>query len=193
MSCSPPLQTERLELIPATLEILKSDLHHNHEELGRLLNGIIPTAWPPLLLDQDALSLFVTLLSDGSDPHFCTWYWIRTGPVGADRTLIGSGGTLSFPTSPDAVMIGYSVLDEFQNYGYATEALCCLIPVIFARPGIRRIIATTYPELKASIRVLEKSGFVAVGDTSDGKGIEEGTLMFILEQAKDEPGFSSIP
>ncbi|MDO9323679.1 MAG: GNAT family N-acetyltransferase, partial [Methanoregula sp.] len=156
MSCSLPIQTERLELIPATLEILKSDLHHNHEELGRLLNAIIPTAWPPPLLDQDALNLFVSMFSDGSDPHFCTWYWIRTGPTGTDRTLIGSGGTLSYPTSPDAVMIGYSVLDAFQNFGYATEALWRIIPVIFARPGIRRIIATTYPELKASIRVLEK-------------------------------------
>lgn len=80
-------------------------------------------------------------------------------------------------------MIGYSVLDEFQNYGYATEALCHLIPVIFSRPGIRRIIATTYTELKASIRVLEKCGFVPVGETSGGNGIEEGTVMLVLEQS----------
>jgi [ribosomal protein S5]-alanine N-acetyltransferase len=122
------------------------------------------------------------MLSDGSDPHFSSWYWILTDSNGANRTLIGSGGTGSCSDLPNAVIIGYSVLDLFQNCGYATEAIGHLIPVIFTEPGIRQIIATTYPELKASIRVLEKSGFISTSEIRNGVGMEEGTVMFILEQ-----------
>lgn len=182
MPSSYPLHTERLDLIPATLEILDSDLHHNHAALGRLLDAGIPSAWPPPLLDQDALAQFIAMLSEGTDPHFCSWYWVRTGPDGADRTLIGSGGAGSSSASQDEVMIGYSVLDQFQNCGYATEAVRCLVSVLFAEPDVRRIVASTYPELKPSIRVLEKCGFVPAGEISGGTGLEEGTVMLVLER-----------
>lgn len=85
-------------------------------------------------------------------------------------------------------MIGYSVLEEFQNKGYATEAILALIPHIFSWPRIRRIVATTYPGLKASVRVLEKAGFIPGGKAGfvrggrnkEGRGIEEGTVMYVL-------------
>ena len=77
-------------------------------------------------------------------------------------------------------MIGYSVLREFRNRGYATEAVQHLASFIVTIPGVRRILATTYPELKASIRVLEKSGFVPDGITEGGAGMEEGTIRYVL-------------
>jgi RimJ/RimL family protein N-acetyltransferase len=82
-------------------------------------------------------------------------------------------------------MIGYSVIDAFQNRGLATEALRCLIPVIFQSSKIRQIVATTYPALKASIRVLEKTGFLPAGTTDGGEGMEEGTLLYVLERSQE--------
>jgi len=174
-----PIITPRLELIPATSAILSAD-RGCRTDLGRLLAAAIPPSWPPPLLDDATLAELVSLQEGGSDPNFCTWYWILDDEGGAGRTLIGSGGSASCPSSPDTVMIGYSVLDEFQGQGYATEALHHLIPVIFRSPGIRNIRATTYPELKASIRILEKNGFVPAGHREGGSGMEEGTLAFVL-------------
>ena len=178
-----PVSTVRLELIPATLPILTCDLHHDHAGLGHHLNATVPASWPPPLLDDDALAHFVALIPAGSDPFFCSWYWICSGEGGADRVLIGSGGIATKEGSDDTVMIGYSVLEEFQNRGYATEAVRHLIPAIFSDPAVRRIVATTYPELKASIRVLEKCGFLPAGPTGGCTGMEEGNLMYVLEQA----------
>jgi hypothetical protein len=130
-----PVSTVRLELVPATLPILTCDLHHDAAGLGRLLNATVPAGWPPPLLDDDALAHFISLVSGGSDPFFCSWY---------------------------------------------------LIPAIFSDPAIRRIAATTYPELKASIRVLEKCGFLPAGPAYGGAGMEEGTVMLVLERDATE-------
>jgi len=98
------------------------------------------------------------------------------------RVLIGCGGSASSAASPDTACIGYSVLEEYQNQGYATEAVRHLIPVLFSLPGIRQVMATTYPYLAASIRVLEKNGFVYAGENHNGEGIEEGTGVYLLKK-----------
>lgn len=172
----PSIRTARLELIPATLGMLISD-RNDRAMLARLLDADIPDSWPPELLDETTMDEFIRMQAEQSDPHFCSWYWIR---YGQDRVLIGSGGIASVPGETETVMIGYSVLREFQNRGYATEAIQQLVSFIVTLPGVRRILATTYPELKASIRVLEKSGFVPDGITEGGAGMEEGTIRYVL-------------
>lgn len=179
----PPASTiraERLVLIPATVEMLVHD-RGDRRGLARLLDAVVPAAWPPPLLDEETISQFIRMMADGSDPNFCSWYWVRSDRAGKERTLIGCGGTGSWSGTPDAVMIGYSVLGGFQNQGYATEAIRCIAREVFSWPGIRKIIATTYPDLKASIRVLEKVGFVPAGGKEKGEGMEEGTVVYILQ------------
>lgn len=43
-------------------------------------------------------------------------------------------------------------------------------------------MATTCPYLVASIRVLEKNGFVYAGENCNGEGIEEGTVVYMLKK-----------
>lgn len=175
------LATRRLELIPATLPMLTCERNKDYAALGRFTRAVVPSDWPPPLLDEGAMDAFIDLITAGSDPWFCSWYWIRTGALPAERTLIGSGGTVSAAEAGD-VLIGYSVLDAFQGQGYATEAVESIIPAVFADRDVRRILATTFPDLKASIRVLEKCGFVPAGECPGKAGLEEGTLLFVRER-----------
>jgi len=175
-----PLRTRRLDLVPATGEILSADLS-DHKRLSRLLDADVPAAWPPAEMNREVLSEFYRMETEKTDPLFACWYWVLDDLKASGRVLIGSGGTGSAICDPETVLIGYSVLDGFQNRGFATEAVQGMIPVIFSRPRILRIMATTFPELKASIRVLEKTGFTCTGPTQAGDGLEEGTLGFVLE------------
>jgi len=176
-----PIRTRRLDLVPATGEILSADLN-DHKRLSRLLDAEVPAAWPPAEMTREVLSEFYRMESEKTDPLFACWYWVQDEPSAAGRVLIGSGGTGSAISDPETVLLGYSVLDAFQNRGYATEAVLGMIPAIFSHPRISRIMATTFPELKASIRVLEKTGFTCTGPTQAGEGLEEGSLGFVLER-----------
>lgn len=175
------IHTGRMELVRATPAMLSSDLNDPFA-LGRLLRATIPDTWPPALLDEDVRKEFCRMAQERSDPYFTCWYWIVDDRSAGGRVLVGSGGTTTVEGEPGTVGIGYSVLDAFQGHGYATEAVVALLPVIFALPGVVRICATTFPDLPASVRVLEKTGFVRAGTKEGGEGIEEGTLCFVLER-----------
>lgn len=175
------VRTDRLDLMLANHKILKSDLG-DRTELARLLHAEIPAAWPPPLMDEGVIREFISMSSAASGPVFAAWYWVLDDPVAGSRVLIGNGGILGAKSGPESVVLGYSVLDEYQNRGYATEAVRALIPEIFSLPKIRRIIATTYPDLGASIRVLEKNGFVRADRVPAGTGAEEGTVCFVREK-----------
>lgn len=176
------LLTKRLELIPATRQILESDTG-DRTGLARALDAEIPTAWPPPLMDESVIREFIRMSSDTSGPLFAAWYWVLDDPSATRRVLIGNGGILQSENGPESVVLGYSVLEEFQGRGYATEAVRALIPAIFSLPGTRRIIATTFPDLRASIRVLEKNDFRLTGPVQGGNGVEEGTVCYLLEKA----------
>ncbi|MFA5331680.1 MAG: GNAT family N-acetyltransferase [Methanoregula sp.] len=180
-----PIRTRRLDLIPVTPEILAADIR-DHGKLGRLLNAHVPGSWPPHEMNHEVLAEFLRMATEKTDPFFVCWYWVLDSEQG--RVLAGSGGIGSALDQKGTVLIGYSVLDKFQNRGIATEAVRAMIPAIFADPDIHRIMATTFPELKASIQVLEKAGFSCTGQTAPGEGLEEGTLGFMLEKPGVPPG-----
>lgn len=167
------IETERLELIAATVESL--EVETDLPRLRALLHVDVPENWPMPLYDDDARQQFLSVLN--ADPAAAGWTsWYIIVPDGAGRkTLIGSVGAGGPPDESGAIMIGYSLLDQFHGKGYATEALQGFLAWAGRHPGLRRVIADTYPHLKASIRVLEKCGFVQVE-----AGPEEGTIRFEL-------------
>ena len=63
------------------------------------------------------------------------------GTSGPERQVIGPGG----PDATGTVEIGYSVLEEYQRRGYASEAVEALVAWAFLRPGVRRVAAINSP------------------------------------------------
>lgn len=59
--------------------------------------------------------------------------------------------------------LGYDLRSEFWNMGIMTETLGAIIDYTFNTIGVNRIEATVSTENNASIRVLEKLGFVKEG------------------------------
>lgn len=67
--------------------------------------------------------------------------------------------------------IGYGISEEYQGNGYATEAVKAAAGWALAMPGVMCVLAETETDNAASIRVLEKCGFISTGTSG-----EEGPL-----------------
>ncbi|NNF66611.1 MAG: GNAT family N-acetyltransferase [Gammaproteobacteria bacterium] len=75
-----------------------------------------------------------------------------------DDTAIGICGLLSRPTLPDPDL-GFAFLPDFWGHGYAYESAREILRRARRVLGLRRIVAITAPENKASISLLGRLGF----------------------------------
>jgi ribosomal-protein-alanine N-acetyltransferase len=168
------LVTDRLELVPATVETTRAAIS-DLPALGRALRATIPPSWPPELLDRPALKFTLDKLRQGPS-HAAWWlYFVVLRDESDTRTLVGSVGYKGPPTEDGTVEVGYGILPEYQRRGYASEAVRMLVATAFAVPTVRRVIAETLPELTASIGVMTKCGFTFIGE-----GSEPGVIRYEL-------------
>ena len=95
-------------------------------------------------------------------PHLRKWYamWLIENKS-SERV-----GELCFKGLSDdgSAEIGYGILPEFQNNGYATEAVMAVAKWALGEAGASRITAETEKENIASQKVLLKCGFKKVSD-----------------------------
>lgn len=164
--------TERLELVPATAALLRAELQGN-ATLERVLGVHVPENWPPDLYDRDAIEWMLRSLEEV--PEMGDWALHYMVTRGGDATVIGTVGYKGPPDEKGKVEIGYSVLEQYQRLGYATEAARGLIETAFADPRVLRLTAETYPHLDASIGVMQRCRLLYRGEAA-----EPGVIYFEL-------------
>ena len=169
--------TARLELVPATAELIRLELS-DPQALGQRLDAVIPAGWPPEQV-RGLLEFFADQMDAGvTGDGWGVCYWVTLADSTMPRTLVGSSGFKGKPEN-SAVEIGYGTLGEFQGRGYATEAVSGLVEWALSQPDVFQVVAEALPENSASVRVLQKNGFVDVGP-----GMEDGTRRFTVSRKK---------
>lgn len=159
------IDTQRLELLPCSLEVAQATLAKDKPLLEKLLTAYIPDEWYNTEV-QDFLPKYIELLrKDPSQLGYGVWLIVRTD----DSTLVGDLG-FGGKSDNETLEIGYEILAAYRNEGYATEAVEALIDFAFTQLDAKKIIAHTPLDNIASIRVLEKIGMqniekIAVPDT----------------------------
>ena len=148
----PPIRTERLILVPFTVEFAQAALD-DRDKLHGLLGLHIPVSWP----NPDYAEILPMIVKG-----------LRIDPSGAerlrlivhatDRTVIGDIGFIEPPDEDGNMEFGYSIVPEYRGKGYATEVARAMIEWAFDQPGVKRVTADCLADNYASIRVLEKAG-----------------------------------
>jgi ribosomal-protein-alanine N-acetyltransferase len=175
MSSPLELTTSRLTLIPVTLELIEAEIG-DRARLSQLLGAEVPADWPPPLNDENTMRWTRDhLAADPDNRGWGTWYFLLRR-AGAKPVLIGNGGFKGKFVAPGACEVGYSVMENHQRNGYATEVVRALVAWAFSHPEIERVVAHTLPDLIPSIRVLEKNGFIAA------EPLEPEAIMFELRR-----------
>ena len=169
------LESKRLRLIAATGDVIAEDLK-GPPALAESLHVSVPDNWPPELYDRQAMNFAAAQLKDPAERGWSFWYLVRKQPQ--PEELLGMCGFKGRPDLTGSVEIGYSVLAQFQNMGFATEAASRLVDWAFAHSNVIEVSAETLPHLRQSIRVLEKNGF-----SFAGPGSEHGVIRYTMQRS----------
>jgi len=158
------LESRRMTLVAANTELVQADLR-DVALLGTMLDAIVPGNWPPDLYDREPVEYALRQLADTAEHGWSFWY-LLTSERGVLEVL-GICGFKGRPNAAGSVEISYSVLSQFRNQGFATEAVERLVTWAFSHQSVVEVCAETLPHLQQSIRVLQKNGFVHTGSGSE--------------------------
>lgn len=110
---------------------------------------------------RDAAGMMVRAYVSGVHrPEFGMYVLVRR----EDGRAVGSMCFHAAPDEDGRTEIGYDLVEAARGHGYATEALRALAGWALARPDVRRLFAVVEHVNAPSRGVLERSGFVRVGE-----------------------------
>jgi [ribosomal protein S5]-alanine N-acetyltransferase len=103
-------------------------------------------------------------IKDDTGYAFLIFRMNASGITGQQETLLG-GLTLSNIRRgvTQAAALGYWLGEPYQGQGFMTEAVRAVATFVFADLKLHRLEAACLPHNVSSIRVLERSGFIAEG------------------------------
>lgn len=169
----PALVTERLRLVPITLETIEGVLRHDRAAAEAGLEDILrvcgsqhagraqfPPAWP----NDELVSIGFPYSLEGirAQPHIRLWGDSLVLPLEGPAVVLGSVVFKGLP--PDGIAeVGYAVVEDSRSQGFATEATRACVEWALDQPGIQAVQATTFPWHHASLGVIRKCGMVQVG------------------------------
>jgi len=159
------LVTERLELIPMSLEALESLVAGAYDVAGNLIGVVIPKGWP---YDAEAIAgLSWHLRAVQADAAEIPWR-IRLIVLRTERRVIGSINLKGPPDDSGTVEIGWGVVEEYRGKGIATEATGAVIKWTMECAKVRRVIATIPENNQASQGVARRVGMSSTSETKRG-------------------------
>ncbi len=148
-----PIKTKLLYITPSSADELRAAVHreadpHMKQALSEMLAGC------------------------EADPKQYLWYtdWLVT--LRESGETVGSLGFKGPPKNGE-VELGYGIDPAFAGHGYATEAAKALIDWAFTQPEVYFIMGEAEAENAASLRILEKLGFVPAGQGEEGPRFEK--------------------
>jgi [ribosomal protein S5]-alanine N-acetyltransferase len=156
------LNTERLILIPFTMEICKNLINNDFGDLFRmgLKKG---KGWP----DADAIETLPKIIANlskvESPTGFESWMIIKNDTF----EVIGDLGFKGFNHEGENIDIGYGIIKEERRKGYAEEAATALINWAFSNDIVKEITARCLLGNISSINLLKKFNFIETRQDSE--------------------------
>lgn len=151
------LDTNRLTLIPITLEIAKSLIKGNSEVIENL--GIECDKKWPTEDTMDILPIIKTSLEESRIPTgFETWMIVDK----SSEKIIGDIGFHGKPNKNGEVEVGFGLVEHERGKGVGFEALNCIMNWLNSQDSVSLIKAECLIDNKPSAKILEKARFKEV-------------------------------
>ncbi len=159
------LQSKNLKFYECT-QTMTDLAMHNRKDLARQLCASIPESWP---VPPEALPFFFETMK--ANPDHAGWlnYLVVHKQ---DSMVMGDIGFLGAPDNDGTIEIGYSVVPEYREKGYAAQMLNYMVGWAFEHHQVKKIIAQTLVENEASINLLRNAGFTVVNQVETEEGLQ---------------------
>ena len=149
------LITERLIVIPFTLDICRNILNNDYSDLAAL-NFKKGRSWP----DADVLNTLPRIINNLNKVEcptgFESWMIIKKDTL----EVIGDVGFKGFNNEEGNIDLGYGIIKEERRKGYAVEAVSEIIQWAFTTTIVKNITANCLIENIDSIHLLNKFNFI---------------------------------
>lgn len=160
-----PITTNRLRMIPITVELVEAVLDGRRADTEALIGAKMPSAWPGRALVERA---FLARMDEiRANPDHRLWGDRVVVTLDSDPRVIGSVIFHGGPDSQGAVEVAYGIEEESQRQGFGHEAVHAAVSWAFGQPHVHVVRASTFTWHAASRRILEKIGFSVVGTSCD--------------------------
>lgn len=143
------IKTERLFITKFTLEMAEAVHLNSLDEDNRKFNP--DEVFETIEDAKDTVEFLMSVYDNGDGP-------LVYPVVLLDGTNIGY--VQAVPMDDDKWEIGYHIGKNYTGKGYATEAVKAFLPVIMDQLNITEMLGICVVENKASVKVMEKTGFV---------------------------------
>jgi RimJ/RimL family protein N-acetyltransferase len=155
----PALVTERLRLLPVTLEAIEAVIAHDRHRAEAIVGAAFPEDWPDDALIAQGFPYAVDAIRAAPDVRL----WGDTLVLLRDEPRVV--GSVVFHGKPDGGVaeVAYAIEESSRGQGLATEATRACVEWALAEVGIEAVQATTFPWHLASLGVIRNVGMVQVG------------------------------
>ena len=167
-------ETEHLRIRKFVMEDAKS-LYENHleEEVKRWIPN---ESYADIEETQGAINFYVDCVNNRHLPYVLAVELKETGE------LIGDTGVNEVEGKANEVEIGYGICKKYSGKGYATELLNAMTEFIVSTFGIEVLYGRVMRGNNASVRVLEKNGYIFVEEEFGAEDDPYGNGMLVYKK-----------
>lgn len=149
-------------------------LYSNHLE-DEVKEWIPNESYADLEETRGAINFYIDCVNEGHLPYVLAVESKETGE------LIGDTGVNEVEGKENEVEIGYGICKRYSGKGYATELLSAMTEFVVSTFGINVLYGRVMHGNNASVRILEKNGYIFVKEEFGAEDDPYGKGMLIYK------------
>lgn len=170
------ITSERLHLVHLTPGFIEASLAGRRAEAETLIVSSLPADWPT---DHARRVMQYRARQMAEDADVAPWL-LRAMVRQSDRQVIGYINFHGPPNERGQAELGYTVFEEHQRLGYASEAATAMMAWARNEYSVRRFIVSISPTNSPSLAMAAKLGFRRIGEQIDDEDGEEYVFELVV-------------
>jgi RimJ/RimL family protein N-acetyltransferase len=166
------IETERLDLLPLEIDVLRDIVARRLEAIAAALGAEVPPSFP------DGVPAELRIAQLERDPAEQPWL-VRAIVLREERRVVGAAGFHSPPDAGGRAELGYEIVADERRRGFAREAVAGLMAWAASTGSVQAFRASIAPENTASQALVASLGFERVGEQID----PEDGLEWVFERS----------